>query len=315
MRVHGSGGHGDFHRLPLKAPPQALFGAMEGEPMSFFLDSALSDRRHGRWSFMGSRPFMVFRARGRELATEGGGRTRRWKGDPFAALARLLAGYRVEPRSPVPPLPCGAVGFASYEAGRMLERLRGARGPGRGMPDMVFAFYESVIACDLVRNEAWIARTGLKGDGHPGLAARQRARASELAVLVERPPAAAGGRGFRLLSALRSGMSRSAYLRAVTAIKRAIAAGEVYQANLTRTFAAPYSGSPWALYLRLRKASPAPFASFLDFGGVKVASSSMERLLKVSGALAETRPIKGTRPRALEAAADRALAAELARSP
>ena len=312
MRAYRSSG--ECLRLPLKEAPEALFGAIAREPMSFFLDSALFDPRMGRWSFMGSRPFLVLRSRGRELTVTRGRTTRKVRGDPFSVLSRLLAAYRSEARGPVPPLLSGAVGFVSYEAGRLLERLRGARGPGRDIPDMVFGFYESVIACDLVRGEAWVARTGLRGDGHPGLAARQRARAAELASLLESPPRPQPPGAFALTAPLRSRMSRQAYLRAVASTRRAIAAGEIYQANLTRTFSAPWKGDPWALYLKLRRASPAPFASYLDFGGIRVVSSSMERLLKVSGSRVETRPIKGTRPRGAGAATDRSLALELVRS-
>ena len=78
-----------------------------------------------------------------------------------------------------------------------------------------------------------------------------------------------------------------------------IAAGDIYQVNLAHRFEAPWpaDGDAFALHLRLRTVSPAPFAAFMDLGDRKVVSSSPESFLRLSGNLVRTRPIKGTRPR------------------
>jgi para-aminobenzoate synthetase component 1 len=101
------------------------------------------------------------------------------------------------------------------------------------------------------------------------------------------------------------------YSAAIARIKAYIASGDVYQVNLTQRFAAPLPCPPYALYQRLRERSPAPFAAYLSFGPVQVVSSSPERFLTVRGRQVETRPIKGTRPRSADPAADARLAAEL----
>jgi para-aminobenzoate synthetase component 1 len=66
-----------------------------------------------------------------------------------------------------------------------------------------------------------------------------------------------------------------------------------------------------ALYDALRRRNPATFAAFIDFGETALLSSSPERFLKVENGAIETRPIKGTRPRGANPAADTALAREL----
>lgn len=89
------------------------------------------------------------------------------------------------------------------------------------------------------------------------------------------------------------------FLERVRRVQEHIAAGDVYQANLSR---------PWRLRLRsaedrrlvypaLRRANPAPFAASVHFGGMSILSSSPERLLEVQGRQISTRPIAGTRPR------------------
>src|SRR5690606_29830142 len=92
-----------------------------------------------------------------------------------------------------------------------------------------------------------------------------------------------------------------------------IRAGDIFQANLAQRFDAPLAegDTPYALYLRLRRRSPAPFASFFNFGGGALVSSSPERFLACREGAVETKPIKGTRPRGSTPAEDARLAAEL----
>jgi len=92
-------------------------------------------------------------------------------------------------------------------------------------------------------------------------------------------------------------------------------AGDIFQANVSQRLQAPLAGSALELYHRMRRHNPAPFAAYLDFGDLVIASSSPERFLRVDGARrVETRPIKGTRPRGLGPEHDAALALALAES-
>jgi anthranilate/para-aminobenzoate synthase component I len=97
----------------------------------------------------------------------------------------------------------------------------------------------------------------------------------------------------------------------VLRLKEHIAAGDIYQANLSQRFRLPWPEGGLALYESLRRVSPAPFSGYLRAGGVEIVSASPERLLKVEGGLISTRPIAGTRPRSNDAREDEALAAEL----
>ncbi len=100
--------------------------------------------------------------------------------------------------------------------------------------------------------------------------------------------------------------------RFLQAVRRAldyIAAGDVYQANLSRQWsgAALAGVDPVALYRRLRATNPAPFAGLLRHGEFAVLSSSPERLVSIRGERVSTRPIAGTRPRGDTAQADASL--------
>ncbi len=106
------------------------------------------------------------------------------------------------------------------------------------------------------------------------------------------------------------------FIDGVRRIREWIAAGDIYQVNLAQRFEAEVrGGSLFPLYERLREASPAPMAAWLSLDGKEVLSSSPETFLRISGRGIETRPIKGTRPRFADPAADRRSAVELQTSP
>ena len=107
--------------------------------------------------------------------------------------------------------------------------------------------------------------------------------------------------------------------RFLTAVHRArahIEAGDIYQANLSREWRGQAAGAdPAAIYRRLRQTNAGPFAGLARWRDSAIISSSPERLLRIRGNIAESRPIAGTRPRHAAANADRRLAEELIAHP
>ncbi len=91
----------------------------------------------------------------------------------------------------------------------------------------------------------------------------------------------------------------AAFQSAVLRAQDHIACGDIYQANLSRSWEVQLSGAadPVALYESLRRANPAPFAAYATLPDMTLLSSSPERLVRVHGGLVETRPIAGTRAR------------------
>jgi anthranilate/para-aminobenzoate synthase component I len=115
---------------------------------------------------------------------------------------------------------------------------------------------------------------------------------------------------------MRTSLGRDAYLRAVTRVREHIACGDIYQANLTQRFDLPFNDDPWSLYLALARATPAPRSAFVEASGLALASVSPEMFVDVDrDGRAETRPIKGTRPRGATPTDDARAAAELLASP
>jgi anthranilate synthase component 1 len=104
-----------------------------------------------------------------------------------------------------------------------------------------------------------------------------------------------------------------AFLRAVRRGLEYIAAGDVYQTNLSRGWQgrATPAVDPVRIYQRLRATNPSPFAALLRYEDFALLSSSPERLVSIRGNIVSTRPIAGTRPRGATPEADAALVRSL----
>jgi aminodeoxychorismate synthase component I len=112
---------------------------------------------------------------------------------------------------------------------------------------------------------------------------------------------------------LKAHFDEASYCQAVTKIKEHIFVGDIFEACLTHRLESPLEGgSPWDLYEELRRVNPAPFACYLNFPEAQVVSASPERFLSLdNNRIAESRPIKGTRPRGTSSEEDERLCQDL----
>jgi len=156
-------------------------------------------------------------------------------------------------------------------------------------------------APDEFRSVAWRMRASVLHDHATGeTVVRAEADCESLAADIRQqlslvpPEPPAGGINLEV-----SEEDPARFRRAVLAALEHIAAGDVYQANLSRGWTArlPPDLRAADVYERLRRANPGPFSGIADIGDFAVVSSSPERLVRVRGRRAETRPIAGTRPR------------------
>ena len=163
-----------------------------------------------------------------------------------------------------------------------------------------FGIYPEVLIYDH-RHDSWLET----GD----LARRVRRRS----VRLRRPAPELATASFE------RSQDREAFCDGVRRAQEYIAAGDIYQVNLSHQFRTAFPGDAEAgldLYEKLRDASPAPFAVYLDQGnGRRVLSSSPELFMEMSGSAIRTRPIKGTRPRFRDSARDEKSAYDLLTSP
>jgi len=301
----------------LKTPPPILqvFANLQERAYPFFLDSAARGPRLGRYSFLGAEPFLVLTAREKEIEIIEGGKRRVIIGNPFSELRRLFALYRVDAKDAPVPFLAGAVGYFAYDLKDFIERLPQTAVKDLSLPDLYLAFYDSVIVYDHIENKAYISAVDFNAEDARGAQAHACARLLRLKAFLENLPAKEPAQAEEFQSfPLPSNFTQKDYLAAVRRAKEYIAAGDIYQVNLSQRFHTRISCSPYELYLRLRAINPAPFAAYFRFDDFAVLSSSPERFLKVTGSHIETRPIKGTRPRGRTPQEDERLKKELYQS-
>jgi para-aminobenzoate synthetase component I len=305
-------------------PPWEVARRCADQPLFLFLDSA-AESATGRYSFVTAEPFATVFVRGAEVYAPAP--KRHPSGSPWAALAELLAPFRMASVPGLPPFQGGAAGLFGYGLCHHVERLPPPRLDEFGVPDMAVGLYDWTYAYDHEQRRGWLIATGFPH--HPD--ERREMAASRLAwaraALRMPPPSPRRMRAAQLpaaelcpqfplpgLPGVTSNFDRPGYLRAVRRAIDYTHAGDCFQVNLSQRLLARATLPPLEHYLLLRERNPAPFAGYFDLGDFAIASASPERFVKVTVGEVETRPIKGTRPRGATPELDRRLAYELLNS-
>jgi para-aminobenzoate synthetase component 1 len=240
-----------LERLPALdgTEPADTADAFRDLPGLGLLESARPGRA-GRWSFLVAQPVAV---------VEGSSPGK----DPFAGARAALARLDHSPLPPgAPPFAGGLVGHLGYDLGRRLEHLPAGAVDDQGLPDLLLGLHAWVLAWDGRDGRAWLAGRAVDGDvaGLERALAGVRARA-EAGVRVPLRGAPALPR-----MTFRNEITRDQWMARVDSVRAAIAAGELYQANLTRRLVAPFDRDPWPVFRRLRAGEPSAFTAFLDLG-------------------------------------------------
>jgi anthranilate/para-aminobenzoate synthase component I len=278
-----------------------------------------------RYSFLGSDPFSVLTGR------QGQASLRTRKGhecsakDPFGSLYRLFSGPSIEPAPGLPPFWSGAVGYLSYDLVRDFEMLPSIAKDDLLLPYLQFGLYDIITAVDHQTDRLQIIfcppmerfvgepREKLYREGLDRLAEWEARLSGRLSPHNVRLPIDQ--------MAFHPDQTRDAYLDQVRQCQEYIAAGDIYQANLSHRFTLqppstyldgrdrqPYEQE---LYRRLQSINPSPFSGLIHFDDLTLISSSPERLVRLHNRQADTRPIAGTRPRGLDVRDDTRLIGEL----
>ncbi len=295
--------------MPWSAPlgtatPATLYAATGGGPYHLLLESATRGPV-GRYSFLTGAPLLLLwhRAGRTFLHLRATGLIHAWTGDPFVALAALLAHYRPAASATATPFAAGWAGYWGYGLRCWVEPRLRCRPDPLGLPDCLLGLYAATLTVDHATDRV------LASGPAAAVAAWQAALALAQTPIPAPPPAAP-----LPAAAVARTFGPASYATAVARVREYIVAGDIYQANLTQRFTLPCPDHPWTVYTRLRAANPAPFAAYMPWPGGALVSASPERFLHSDGVAVETRPIKGTRPRGATPAADAQLAAELTAS-
>jgi anthranilate synthase component 1 len=313
--------------------PVSAFCKVQEEGPAFLFESVVGGERLGRYSFLGSGPFLQLQAHDRTVTVDDRGTvTTQQHPDPLRLLEELLTKYRA-PHVPGLPRFCGgAVGYAGYDTVRYVERLPHPPADDRGLPDLCFALYDRMVIFDHV-NKTVLAvahahvsedRGRRTEDRGADLKRSYDAACERVDQLVERLQRGAAGLQLTDIDAdrrspvglnYRSNFTKEAYEAAVVKAKEYIQAGDIFQVVLSQRLQTETRARPFDIYRALRVINPSPFMFYLDAGPVRLIGASPEIMVRVEGDRITVRPLAGTRPRGATDEEDAKLAAELAADP
>ena len=326
--------------LPVSPPPRAVVESLPTfiDPVEALLRvrrrrhpvlllSGLEGHPESRHSILAWDPLLVVTLRGGEATiariVAGVERVeRRAVRDPFDFLRALAPAGALQRGAPGVPFAGGAIGYLGYGLRRAVERLPLTPRDPLGQPDAWFGLYDRALVFDHREKRVILVATGLGAAGEREREARAAAGIEEMRRAMSGPfaggstgraPLSGGGPGSARRTA-RLKTDRKAYLAAVSRALEYIAAGDLYQVNLSHRIECPFDGDPADLFADLARCNPAPFAAYLDAGDFQVVSASPERFVALSGSRVSSSPIKGTRPRGPTPEEDLRLSRELSQS-
>ncbi len=307
----------------LETPVSAFLKVAGGQPMSFLLESVEGGAVRGRYSVIGLKPDVIWRAQGKLAEINRAPRSKSGvfvpcKEPPLTALRSLIAESRMTLPDSLPPMAAGVFGYLGYDMVRLMEDLSPSKPDPIGIPDAVLIRPTLVVVFDAVKDTITVV-TPVRTQFRVSAAAAYQRAGQRLAAVVkaldhplQKMPSPDPGTP---AVAPTSNTTPAEYRAMVLKAKEYILAGDIFQVVLSQRFEAPFNLSPFSLYRALRRVNPSPYLYFLDYGDFAVAGSSPEILVKVSNGIVTIRPIAGTRPRGQTPHEDEALEAELLADP
>lgn len=292
--------------------PVSAYKKIEGEN-SFLLESIEGGEKIARYSFLGSDPIVIFKAKGNSIEILERGRSVKGKGDPIDKLKQLLSKYKPVKNENLPRFHGGLVGFMGYDVVRFIEKIPDKNPDDVKISDMCFFLTDTILAFDHVSRKIIVISNAFV-DGDPGGAYDIAiAKIEKLVKKIEGPLKAheLDIEGSKKKIKVRSNVTQGEFESAVEKAKEHIAAGDIIQVVLSQRFETKISVDPFNVYRMLRAINPSPYMFYLKFGGLKLIGSSPEVMVRLEKGTATVRPIAGTRPRGRDDEEDKKLEQEL----
>lgn len=300
--------------------PVSAYRSIVGSPDSFLLESVVGGEQIARYSFTGTDPLLTIRAWGRKVEIASADSIRQMIcDDPIAVIKSELARFKAVHTPDLPRFTGGAVGYAGYDLVRYYENLPHAPTDDRGLADLHFAFYDTMIIFDHVDKTVRVVAQALTENADPRTAYDRACRKIDRLVDRLRRPAEHEVADIRIGRRedleFRSTFTRPQFEAAVEKCREYIRAGDIFQVVLSQRLEVDSNARSLDIYRALRVINPSPFMFHLRAADVELVGASPEIMVRVENGLITNRPLAGTRPRGKTPEEDAALAEELLADP
>lgn len=308
----------------LDTPVSLILKLAQAKKDSFILESVTGGEVRGRYSIIGMKPDLIWRAHGNSSEIN---RSARYDDDAFedmgidtmSALRQIIAESKIDLPEGLPPMSAGLFGYLGYDMIRLVEDLPNINPDPIGAPDAMMLRPTVIVILDGVKGEVTVVSPSWANDGQSARAAYAQAaeRVMEAVRDLDRDipdeTRDLGAEPFELAPV--SNRTKEEYFEVVAKAKEYIRAGDIFQVVPSQRWSQKFDLPPFALYRALRRTNPSPYMFYFNFGAFQVIGASPEILVQVQGQKVTIRPIAGTRPRGASEAEDLALEADLLADP
>jgi len=301
--------------------PLSFFKRLERDRYAFLLESIEGSERWARYSFLGTRPYLVFKSKGKQIELIANGKKKSFTADnPLRVLEDLVKEHHPVSVEGLPPFFGGALGYVAYDAVEQFHDISNAKKEPLGIPEIFFIFVQTLVAFDNLKHTIKVI-DNVRLDGKTDLRRAYEKATSRIRKLVSSLQKKPRGIEARELSTggkkikIRSNLTREAFQASVRRAKDYIAAGDIIQVVLCQRLETQAQAPPFEIYRALRFINPSPYMFYLELEDLRVIGSSPETMVRLTDKTIELRPIAGTRRRGTTPAEEKELEADLLADP
>ena len=282
-----------------------FFSSIKDKPYAFSLES-LNNAEYGRYSFFGSDPFLIFKAKEDKIEISGYRQSNVIANNPLVVLRELINEFTRDSSSNI-PFTSGGVGYFSYDFGLYLQNKKSALKDNFDVWDIVFCFYSVIFVYDHLEKYFYIFSSGLPETDKNKNICKAKDELDVYEKLLYTDKIIGSVPGFDL-SFLSLDMTFDIYSQKLHRIKEHIREGDIYQVNFSNRFSFESDIDAFSLYKKIRDINPTDFSGYFDLGKYQIISNSPEQFARLDHKRhIITRPMKGTRARGLDNFEDKAL--------
>ncbi|MFN4174421.1 MAG: anthranilate synthase component I family protein, partial [Parachlamydiaceae bacterium] len=260
--------------------PITIYNALRKKgTRSFILDSCDHSIEEGRYSFLGFNPIYHF------------------EGSDLELLRKKLKEYQTADLENMPPFSGGAVGFFSYDAIRIFEKIPDSHPNDLGIPQVLFNFYETTLAFDHFKQKLIIFDTIKPSHDLRASYDNSIKKIDEIIRKIESYSVEIQPKKAIRHEAIQVDVSDEAFKEMIARAKAYIHNGDIFQVVLSRTFSKRSDVDPFDIFRALRMVSPTHYLFYLEEPDYQIFGASPERLIELNKGFLKTNPLAGTKPR------------------
>lgn len=270
--------------LPYYHDSSCYYYALNDRPYAAWLDS----QQQGRYDIIVADPHTILTCHDGHVTVTGHGQATEidHSHNIFELIKHILPQKAAD--SGHFPFIGGALGFLSYDAGRLIEKLPDLVSERYILPEIYIGIYGWAVVVDHQDERAYLASHNV--DHYTQSIWPQLI---EILSIVKPKPVKPSQQHLNWSSNL----NFDQYAERFEQIQRYITAGGCYQVNLAQRFSCDFSGDTLGLYRQLRQRAQAPYGAYIKLPQSAVLSFSPEQFLHLEYPTVVTKPIKGTRAR------------------